>query len=108
MSNPKFTSGPWEYHPYYSGAPDEYGVGPGEFDTVAHVRRGSDGERIENPMTKIETYTDGPFTITVTRKRMGRPPKAEKAAQVAAQRYLATVNLPGPQLKRRGRPRKRA
>jgi len=42
MTKKKWTPGPWGYAEYYSGARNEYGVGPSEFDTVAHVRHGSD------------------------------------------------------------------
>lgn len=63
-------------------------------------------------MTKTETYTDGPFTITIQRKRMGRPPKAKrtvsKEAFVGAQDLYFRAVPNGLMAKRRGRTRKRA
>jgi hypothetical protein len=41
-NNTKFTPGPWGFWPSYTGEENTFEVGPDQYETVAHVRFGSD------------------------------------------------------------------
>jgi hypothetical protein len=53
------TAGPWGYWPHYSGAEEQYVVGPGNYETVADVRQGC-GEVTGNPLANARLIAAAP------------------------------------------------
>jgi hypothetical protein len=62
----KATKGPWIKSDSYTGDEGTFEVGPGEFDTVAHVRQGSDdvpGNAEDNADFFAHSRSDIPFLL---------------------------------------------